>query len=177
MEIFHKPTAAMNVVRAAIRRQPEGHPRFEEDMFPALWDAAVFNQVDPVGVVAQSWKETGGGNFTGNVRPEFNNTCGLKLRDEQRKLFPGITDNDHPLSHAMFATWEQGALAHVQHLIAYGGGLIPFREVVDPRYHLVAGRNELVHFSDLNGKWAQNNPTYGDEVEAIMRRFNGSTEG
>lgn len=147
------------------------HPRFIADIFHPLWDAAEHYIIDPVGAVAQSFKETGGGQFAGKVKPEFYNPCGLKIRNQQ--LFPGITDDDNPLAHAMFPNWEVGTMAQIQHLRAYTGWLVPIGElVVDPRYVFVVGRNTCENFSDLGGRWAPS-PTYGNEIEALAKKLQG----
>lgn len=139
-------------------------------MFPALWWAAVRYGVDPVGVVAQSWKETGGGHFTGRVKPLFYNTCGLKIR--HLDLFPGVTDGDNPLAHQMFPNWTIGALAHVQHLRAYAGWAVPEDELFDPRYVYVIGRDPVDTFEELSGKWAPS-PTYGQEIVRLAQQLAG----
>jgi N-acetylmuramoyl-L-alanine amidase len=139
---------------------------FTEQMLPPLWNAAINHVLDPVGVVAQSYKETGGGTFGGRVKPEFFNTCGLKNR---QSLFPGIDDGDNPLAHARFASWEIGAEAHIQHLCAYAGWPV-YGLIVDPRYVFVAGKSALENFEELSGKWAPS-ATYGQELVAIARKL------
>ncbi len=143
--------------------------RFLDEMFPPLWDAAVRLTIDPVGVIAQAYKETAGGRFGGRVKPEHYNTAGIKVR--HLGIYGLVTSGDQPLAHSMFASWDVGALAHVQHLRAYAGwpvdGLI-----VDPRYWLVIGKHRLEDWSELGGKWAPS-PTYGQEIEATMRRVQG----
>lgn len=166
MRILGPPSAPRATVVAAAAAQSGVHTRFVDDMLPALWDAAVANGVDPVGVIAQAFKETGGGQFKGRVKPEFRNTCGLKNR---QSLFPGVDDGDQPLAHARFASWRVGALAHVQHLLAYAG--VPVRLlIVDPRYELVAGKHRLESFEELGGRWAPS-ATYGTELVVIARRL------
>lgn len=167
MRLIGPPSATRSVVAANLAAQPGIHPRFVREMFPALWDAAVVNEVDPVGVVAQAFKETGGGNFTGRVRPEHYNTAGIKVR---HLGYGGpATMGDEQLAHAAFASWQVGALAHVQHLLAYAG--VPVGTlIVDPRYWLVAGKHRLEDFEDLGGRWAPS-ASYGTEIVAIARRL------
>lgn len=144
---------------------------FTADMLPALWDAALRYHVDPVGVVAQAFKETGGGKFGGRVLPGFFNTCGLKVRDPNLVArFTGDTDADQPLAHAMFPNWAVGAAAHVQHLRAYTGWAVTHDLIVDPRYVWVIGRHALVDFDQLGGKWAPSR-TYGTELVAIAEKL------
>lgn len=142
---------------------------FRDSIVPALWEAAVDYGIDPVGVIAQSYKETGGGTFKGKVKPEFCNPCGLKNRVS---LFPGVDDLDNPLAHARFASWAVGAEAHVQHLCAYAGQPLRGELVVDPRYDFVVGRYALENFEDLSGKWAPS-PTYGPDLVVIARKLQG----
>jgi N-acetylmuramoyl-L-alanine amidase len=142
------------------------HTRFLDEMFRPLWDAAAAHTIDPVGIIAQAYKETAGGAFGGRVTPQHYNPCGLKVRH------PGYggtsTTGDEQLAHAAFASWDVGALAHVQHVRKYTGwpvnGLI-----VDPRYWLVAGQ-PCEDWVDLSGKWAPS-PTYGPEIETLMARL------
>lgn len=168
MRIIGPPSASREQINAIVPTM-NVDPRFTNDILPALWKAAVDLHVDPVGVVAQSYKETGGGRFGGRVRAEHYNTAGIKVR---HLGYGGTTTlGDEQLAHAAFASWDVGALAHVQHLRAYAGwpvdGLI-----VDPRYWLVAGRQWCETFEELGGKWAPS-PTYGTELVAIARRLQG----
>lgn len=142
-------------------------PLFIDEMVPALWTAGIDYGIDPVGLIAQSFKETAGGMFTGNVQPRFYNTAGIKVRHPD--LFPGITDGDNPLAHAMFPNWRIGARAHVQHVRAYTGWPVN-NPIVDPRYELIIGRFSLENWLELGAKWAPS-PTYGIEIEGIMYKL------
>jgi N-acetylmuramoyl-L-alanine amidase len=167
MSILALPSAPREVVMGNLP-DTVASAVFRDDMFPNLWDVALAYGIDPVGMVAQSGKETGWGTFGGQVSTEFHNTCGLKLHVSQQALFPGVTDDDHPLAHAMFANWHAGAHAHAQHLRAYTGtpvhGLI-----IDPRYTLV-GPPAVVTWAELGGRWAPS-ATYGLEIEELMVRL------
>ena len=144
---------------------------FIKDMAPALWVAAVKYAIEPTGMIAQSLKETGGGRFTGKVRPDFYNPAGIKLRHPN--VMPGVTDGDNPLAHAMFPSWVVGAEAHAQHLRAYAGALLDGHLVVDPRLVFVAGRYRIETFEQLGGKWAPSS-TYGHEIVAIAAKLQGA---
>lgn len=145
---------------------------FVDLMFPSLWSAALKYGIDPVGMVAQSGKETAWGGFTGNVNKVFFNTCGLKNTDPQRSLYPGITDKDNPLSHAMFSGWPEGAEAQAQHLRAYTGWKVLDQLIVDPRYELALKTTTTwcETWADLGGNWAPA-ADYGQKVEEIMVRL------
>lgn len=171
MRIIGPPSTTIGSVLAILPDVAEPHPRFVAEMVMPLWEAALAYGVDPVGVVAQAGKETGWGHYGGAVKPEFRNTCGLKLREESRRLFPE-TGGDRPLAHAQFATWHVGARAHVQHLCAYTGLTVPVVELVDPRYELVAGRHWCETFEDLGGRWAPA-ADYGVRLVEIARRLQG----
>jgi hypothetical protein len=162
--IINLTTAPQSLVLSNL--PDETHPRFVDEMFPALWASALEYGIDPVGMVAQSGKETGWGNYTGKVLPGFYNTAGIKIRHQN--MFPGITDGDKPLAHQMFPNWAVGAMAHAQHLRIYAGKPV-LGLVVDPRYHLV-GPPPVLRWGELGGRWAPS-VTYGLEIEAIMDRL------
>jgi hypothetical protein len=147
--------------------------RFLAEMFSELWDAAVRHGIDPVVMVAQSLKETGGGNYLGKVPATFYNTCGLKIRD------PALAgpDQEATMAHAQFASWWLGAQAHAQHLIAYtqtdlGSWGEP---LVDPRWVWVRkpDATPVLTVEALGGRWALS-PTYGTELAAICTRLRGT---
>jgi N-acetylmuramoyl-L-alanine amidase len=175
VRIIGPASARRDVVVDNLLRIPDVHTRFINDMFPRLWDIAEAYRVDPVGVVAQAAKETGYGQYRGKVKPEFFNTAGLKITDAQMKMFPGLTDNDNPLAHAMFAGWHDGVTAHVQHLRAYSGWLVEMDDdmIVDPRYYLVAGKHAVEDFYGLSGHWA---PAldYGARLVQIAKTLQGA---
>lgn len=176
MRIIGPPSAGVgDVVRNL--QQMSATNIFREQMFPALWDAAVEYGIDPVGVVAQSWKETGGGTFKGQVTPQFYNTAGIKVRHVGK--YPGVDDGDRPLAHAQFPNWQIGARAHVEHLRAYSGWPVA-GPVVDPRYQYAlrlqappAGVAWVETFEELGGLWAPA-ADYGTTLVAIARRLQGA---
>jgi N-acetylmuramoyl-L-alanine amidase len=167
MRILGPATADFGIVDANLVKMGAS-PLFRDAMFPALWEEAERYAVDPVGMVAQSYKETGGGKFGGAVTAQFYNTAGIKVRHLGK--FPGVDDGDRPLAHAQFASWQIGARAHAQHLRAYANCPVPDDEIVDPRYWLVIGKHNAVNFEDLSGKWAPSS-AYGSEIAAIGRKL------
>lgn len=172
MRILGPASASLAVVAKRVKAEPKATPEFAGVMLDTLWAEAERYGVDPVGVVAQSAKETGYGSFTGAVKAIMRNPCGLKIAQ------PGFvtgTDGDKTLAHAQFASWRVGARAMVQHLRAYAGAPVPHIDlVVDPRYEaalLVGLDTPVVDFEGLGGgKWAPS-LTYGAEVVAIARRL------
>lgn len=165
MRILGPPTADRATVLSNLTKIG-ATPLFTSQMFPALWGASVKYSVDAVGVVAQSFKETGGGSFQRLVLPNFYNTAGLKLRHPNANIG---TAGEVTLAHSQFVSWAHGAEAHVQHLLAYAGVLDMSGAsylVVDPRAAFVVGKYRVETFEELGGKWA-GSPTYGLEVVAI----------
>lgn len=172
MRIIGPPSAALDDVRAVLLQDARVHPRFTAEMLDPLWEEAELYGLDPVGVIAQSYKETAAGVYPGKVRPEFYNTAGIKIRHQT--LFPGVTDGDNPLAHAMFPSWFVGARAHAQHLAAYAGLRLEDHEIVDPRFTYVVGRYALENFEELGGgHWAPS-PTYGVDLVAVARKLQGA---
>lgn len=169
MRIMGPHSATRDTVLARLRARPGVSSRFLFDMFPALWDAASKYGIDGVGMVAQSGKETTWGNFGGKVRPEFFNTAGNKIAPAQQALFPGVTDGDNPLAHAMFANWRVGAEVQAQHLRRYAGVPVQVETLlVAPRYTAVAEVNTgVLDWAGLGGKWAPD-LNYGRSIESIM---------
>lgn len=170
MKIFGPHSVSYETVMARVRARTGVHSRFINEMMPALWAAATKYGIDGVGMVAQSAKETSWGNFGGKVRPEFFNTAGNKISPAQQRMFPGVTDGDNPLAHAMFASWKVGAEVHAQHLRRYAGVPIqPETLLIAPRYWAVAESNTgVTDWSGLSGKWAPA-ASYGPTLEDIMR--------
>jgi len=165
--ILGPPSATWDVVASNLGDVTD---LFRDVMFPELWAAAEEYGIDPVGMVAQSIKETGGGTFGGRVKPWFYNTAGIKVRHVVDVMhLVGTEDGDHALVHQMFPNWRVGAVAHAQHLRAYCDAHV-HGMVVDPRYLFVIGRHQAETWADLGGKWAPS-PTYGTEIEAIMLRL------
>lgn len=149
---------------------------FTNQMLPALWGEAILYGIDPLGVIAQSFKETAGGTFPGKVKADFCNPCGLKVRVQALTFteYPGSTQpllGDQPLAHQIFQNWRVGARAHVQHLRAYTGWPLPVDDLlVDPRYSYVVGKYRCENWSDLSGKWAPA-ADYGSTLETIISRI------
>ena len=108
---------------------------------------------------AQAMHETDFLRFTGVVKPEQNNFCGL-----------GATGPDNP--GASFDTPEEGVLAHIQHLFAYASTdpLPDEYELVDPRFDLVT-RGSASTWVDLNGKWAVPGDQYGQSILNLYERM------
>ena len=113
---------------------------------------------------AQAMHETDYLRFTGVVRPEQNNFCGL-----------GATGPDNP--GASFKTPREGVLAHLQHLYAYAStkplpdGFPP----IDPRFDYVK-RGSAPTWVSLNGKWAVPGSTYGQSILSLYEKMINSAQ-
>jgi len=162
--ILGPATAPYETVRQALVRK-KASALFIDTMFPCLWEAALTEHVDPVGMVAQSAKETAWGRYTGVLAAGWMNTCGLKVRNPGTLGLTGDTDYER-FAHQVFPSWEIGALAHAQHLVAYTGCQVPVG-LVDPRFDLIAGRYHIQHFRELSGLWAASS-SYGSSIETLM---------
>lgn len=108
---------------------------------------------------AQAIHETNYFRFTGIVKPDQNNYAGI-----------GATGGE--VRGAVFATPEEGVLAHIQHLYAYANRkpLPTTYPKVDPRFDLVT-RGIAPGWIDLNGRWAVPGTQYGQLILKIYEKM------
>lgn len=106
---------------------------------------------------AQMCLETGYLSFTGLVRSDMNNFCGLGAIDANNN---GV----------VFDTEELGIRAHIQHLKAYASKKPLKLACVDPRYHFVLPKGKAPSLQSLTGKWASD-PEYSNKLESILQRM------
>ena len=128
---------------------------------PILYNTAVKEGVNPLLVVAQCAKETGYCRFGGVLDASYKNTCGLKI--------PQGGSCTDPNAHMRFDSWEEGALAQVEHLALYAGKEgYPLDNPKDPRhFDYLFGTCKTVH--ELSGKWAGG--TYGEDLIKLIREI------
>lgn len=107
---------------------------------------------------AQAIIETNYFRFTGTVKPDQNNYAGI-----------GTTGPDQP--GANFKNPEEGVLAHIQHLYAYGTTepLPPGKPLADPRFSLVK-RGSAPTWRALNGRWAVPGTTYSQSIFSVYQK-------
>lgn len=121
---------------------------------------------------AQAAKETNFWQFTGSVKPDQNNYCGLGALSSPNtgneplngadptkvRFAPGVYG-------AIFASPEIGVEAHIQHLYAYATKkpLPPGKALYDPRFNLVQ-RGSATTWQGLNARWAVPGVTYGQSI-------------
>lgn len=174
MKILSKPRATFEQCEAWLESKPTAHP-LAKAMLPLLWDGAIANGIDPCILIAQAMKETGYFNFKGVIRPNFCNTCGLKVTK-------GGGDQE-PNAHKRFEYWEDGIMAHSDHLALYAGGSNQPKyspecgshtnenckgngTTLDPR-HFTYLHGKCPNVEDLGGNWAPSK-TYGTDIVSMV---------
>ncbi|MDL2224580.1 glucosaminidase domain-containing protein [Bacteroidales bacterium OttesenSCG-928-M06] len=157
--ILTKPSANVDQMKAWAKAK--GATLHFIGLADIFWTTCISLGVDPVVAYCQSGKETGYGKYNGAVSLKHKNTCGLKKENR---------NDDNPEDHAVFATWEDGIMAHVEHLALYAGASgFPKKESErkDTRhYGYLKGQAKTVE--ELGGKWAVSK-TYGIEIVALMK--------
>lgn len=116
---------------------------FDVEIAKSFFRIAPYYGIDPMMAIAQSVLETGWFKYSGSaVKPEQHNYCGL-----------GVTSNG--LTGASFNTIDDGVVAQLQHLYAYGcKDELPLDdEILDPRFDLVT-RGIAIYWQQLAGRWA-----------------------
>ena len=123
----------------------------------------------------QAAKETGYGRFGGVLDESFHNPCGLKV--------PSGGDDYDPNAHKRFDNWEQGIIAHLDHLALYAGAKgypktvyveswkaesLSINETYDPRHIGWFGTTsgilgKATNAIDLGNKWAPSS-SYGVDL-------------
>ncbi|WP_294381915.1 Ig-like domain-containing protein, partial [uncultured Clostridium sp.] len=123
----------------------------------------------------QAAKETGYGRFGGVLDESFHNPCGLKV--------PSGGDDYDPNKHKRFDNWEQGIIAHLDHLALYAGAKgypktvyvesskaegLSINETYDPRHIGWFGTTsgilgKATNAIDLGNKWAPSS-SYGVDL-------------
>lgn len=183
MDILSEPRATLQQCQTWVANKDIAHP-LASAMVPILWEAAISNNIDPCIMIAQAMKETGYFNFKGVLRPNFCNTCGLKVTKGGGDQEPG--------AHKRFEYWEDGAMAHSDHLALYAGASnMPKYSpdcsthtneqykhngtTLDPR-HFTYLLGKCTTVESLGGNWAPS-PSYGyDIVEMVNEIINTKKE-
>ena len=128
----------------------------------------------------QAAKETGYGKFGGVLDASYHNPCGLKNSS-------GGADED-PNAHKRFDNWDQGIIAHLDHLALYAGAAgypktnyvskwqnsnLNSTSTYDPR-HFAYLKGRATTVNDLGGQWAPSS-TYGVEIFRLYCDLTGAT--
>ena len=154
------------------------------DLAQVFYDISVARGVNPAVTYVQSAKETNFMKFGGVLDASYNNPCGMKLSI-------GGSDTDAK-AHKVFASWNDGIQAQVDHLALYAGkaGYPKYSEDLK-QYYISQGLNydpngvylkngkttDPRHFAsiygvaknveDLGGRWAPS-PSYGTDMLSMM---------
>jgi hypothetical protein len=127
----------------AIKKILANNIDFDINIAKAFFKLAPKYGIDPLMAISQSILETGWFKYVGSaVKPEHHNYCGL-----------GVTSNG--VTGGIFDTVEDGVIAQLQHLFAYGcKEALPTDELIlDPRFNLVT-RGIATYWQQLAGRWA-----------------------
>ena len=119
--------------------------------------------VNPVIAYLQAAKETGYGKFTGVLKEEYCNPCGLKT---------STGGDDYDINaHQKFNNWDEGVQAHLDHLALYAGasGYPRTNNTYDPR-HFASILGKAPTVVSLGGKWAGSS-TYGTEIISMYNKL------
>lgn len=181
MKILNTPRATYKQCEQWLNNKNTAHP-LAKAMLPLLWDSAITNGIDPCVLIAQAMKETGYFNFKGVIKPNFCNTCGLKVTK-------GGGDQD-PGCHKRFDTWEDGIQSHADHLALYAGApnfpkyspecashmnttCKDNGTTLDPR-HFTYLLGKCPNVEDLSGNWAPSK-TYGEDIVRMVEEIMNTT--
>ncbi len=138
----------------------ERNPALGRDHWTRVWtayrDACRDEGVSQTLALVQMLHETNWLRFGGTVQARQNNFAGLGTVD---KNTPGLS----------FPDVKTGALAHVQHLKAYGSTAPLVSTLVDPRFRYVK-RGTAPTLRSLTGRWAAD-PLYGDKLLKLYRQL------
>lgn len=177
MRIINEPRATLEQCLVWIDTIKTAHP-LAKALIPILYESAIKNGIDPTILIAQAMKETGYFQYKGVLRPDFCNTCGLKVTK-------GGGDQD-PGAHMRFEYWEDGIMAHSDHLALYAGA-IGFPKyspecashpnekyknngtTKDPR-HFTYLYGKCPNVEDLGGNWAPSK-TYGEDIVRMANQI------
>jgi len=129
-----------------------------KDIVDYYYEEAEKEGVRPDLAFCQAIVETGSFRFSGTVKPNQNNFCGL-----------GTTGKG--VHGAKFGTAREGVRAHIQHLLAYCQKEKPKSQIIDPRYDLAhrirRSRGLITNWYGLNGTWAMG----ANYCEKIMAQY------
>lgn len=134
------------------------------------WQLFPLVGIDPAIGFAQMAHETG---FLYKVKSaagidaSYHNPCGLKITKGGR---------DYQASaHKVFPTWQQGILAHRDHLALYAGAAgYPKENTEDPR-HFKYLLGTCKYVEDLGGKWAPSKD-YGQKILKFIEEMKATKE-
>lgn len=148
-------TAKITVEQAKAWARDRGGSEKYINVADTYWYYGELMGIRPEILYAQAGWETNFGKYTGVVTPEMNNWAGIKVYGR---------NDDARDAHETFATPEEGARGHFNHMSAYIG-LAPVGEP-HARYHSVkslAWAGTVRTLEELGGKWCPD-PEYGFKI-------------
>lgn len=163
ISILSKPRATKEQMKKWAKKQ------YQNDEFISLVDIyyneSIKRGIDPVISFAQFCHETG---FMYKVKSaagldkNYHNPCGMKIQK-------GGGDYDKN-AHMIFATWQDGITAHLDHLALYAGAVgYPKKDTLDPRhFDYLFGTAKTVQ--DLSTKWCPS-ASYADNIIKFMKEI------
>ncbi len=158
--IFGQPEVTKEqMIRYILRHNPL--PRLScpvEEFVSAYYEEAGLEGVRPDLAIAQAILETGFFRYGGDVLPEQNNYAGI-----------GTTGNSRGI---WFGSAREGAIAHIQHLLAYATTREPLKPIIDPRYYIAREIHlaQCPTWESLSGKWAVPGLNYGQSILRILEQ-------
>lgn len=145
--ILNKPTASLEQMRVWAKSKNNNLEFI--GIADLYWRLAQIVGIDPIVAYAQMAHETG---FLYKIKSaagidaNYHNPCGLKITQG---------GGDYQASaHMKFKNWEDGIMAHLDHLALYSGANgYPKSNTLDPR-HFKYLLGSCKYVEDLGGKWA-----------------------
>ena len=125
------------------------------DIAPTYWYYGELTGIRPEVMYAQAALETAYGRYTGVVSEDMNNWAGIKVKDR---------NDDAKEAHETFATPEDGARAHFNHMCAYVG-LEPIGTPHGRYYSVksISWAGTVRTLEELSGKWCPD-PNYANKI-------------
>ena len=161
-------TATGTIEQAQEWARNKGAKELLIELAPKFWELAEKVGINPVGLFAQSAKETGYMKFGGVIDASYHNTCGLKNTSGG--------GNYDPDAHKMFDSWDDGIQAHIDHLALYAGAYgYPKSNTLDPR-HFTFINGTADTWEALSGKWAPSE-SYGSSIVGMMHEIHNIVIG
>lgn len=142
--------------------QNNADPEFIEQA-QNFYDISVSKGVDPILTYAQAAIATDFFHFTNStIDKSFYSTANIKTSV--------AGPDEDPNSFQRFASWEEGILAHVDHLALYAGAEgYPDANSPDPR-HFPSIRGLATTVESLSGRWSPDTD-YGNNILAYMQEI------
>lgn len=147
--------AQISVSQAQAWARSKGATEKFINIAPTYWYYGELTGIRPEVLYAQAALETGYGKYTGVVSEDMNNWAGIKVKGR---------NDDAKEAHETFATPEEGARAHFNHMAAYVG-VAPVGEP-HGRYYSVKSLDwagSVRTLEELSGKWCPD-PNYANKI-------------